>query len=148
MQANIKAIRAITAEFAQEFVRPFVWISLGVIITLVIIVGLLAYFISGWWLLLLVPIILIALIGTAIWLAAQFTLKTLAPKMNVQQKNETKNFVTKLQFAVETLQTPYPIIIFYVIRDIVLRRDSGFISQVTQHSRALKPDFEELKRLF
>jgi hypothetical protein len=35
-----------------------------------------------------------------------------------------------------------------VVRDIILRKDTGFISEVTQQSKTLRPDFEELKQLF
>lgn len=148
MKSHISAIRAVTAEFAQQFIRPFLWITLGIILTLLIIIALLAFMVSQWWLLLLIPLVIISLVGAVIWLAVQFALKTLSPRLDVQQQHATKDFVTKLQFATETIQTPYPVIIFYIIRDIVLRRDDGFINEVTQQSKALRPDFEELRALF
>ena len=124
------------------------WIALGILLTLLAIVGLLAYLVSEWWLLLLVPIIIVSLVGLIIWLVVRFILKSLSPRLNAQQKNTTKEFVGHLEQTVEAIRTPYPIIIFFIIRDIVFRRDAGFISEVTQQSTTLKPEFEKLRQLF
>ncbi len=148
MKSHIAAIRAITAEFAGQFIRPFLWIACGIILSLLAVVALLVYLVSEWWLLLLVPIIMITLVGVIVWLVVQFILKTLSPPLNAQQKNATKEFVGKLESTIETIQTPYPVIMFYIIRDIVFRRDSGFISETTDRSKTLKPDFEALRQLF
>lgn len=148
MKANIIAIRAITAEFARQFVQPFLWLGVGIMAMLLLLVGLLAFTFSQWWWLLVIPIVLLGLVGIVVWLLVRFILGRISPRLDGQQKAATKQFVTKLQFATETIQTPYPIIIFYVIRDIILRRDSGFISELTQQSKTLRPDFEELKKLF
>ena len=148
MKSHITTIRAVTAEFAGQFIRPFMWIALGIILTLVAIVGLLVFLLSEWWLLLLVPIIIISLAMLITWLVVQFILKTLSPRLDTQQKNATKEFVSKLEFAIETMQTPYPVIMFYIIRDIIFKRDAGFISEVAQKSKSLRPDYEELTRLF
>jgi hypothetical protein len=148
MKSNIAAIRAVTAEFAKQFVQPFIWIGLGVMVVLLVIIGLLIFSVSSWWGLLLIPVALLGIVATVIWLLVRLILGTISPRLDVKQKAATKQFVTKLQFATETIQTPYPIIIFYVVRDIILRKDTGFISEVTQHSKTLRPDFEELKKLF
>lgn len=148
MKASITAIRAITAEFAKQYIRPFFWVGLGIVACLLIITILLAVNISAWWWLLAVPVVAFGIVGLIIWLIVQFVLSQLAPRLNTEQKTATKQFVGKLQFASETVQTPYPVMIFYVIRDIIFRRDQGFLSEVTQHSRTLKPDFDALKELF
>jgi hypothetical protein len=148
MKANIAAIRAITAEFARQFVQPFLWLGVGIMAVLLLLVGVLAFSFSQWWWLLIIPIILLGLVGIVVWLLVRFVLGRVSPRLDGQQQAATKQFVTKLQFATETIQTPYPIIIFYVVRDIILRRDSGFISELTQQSKTLRPDFEELKKLF
>jgi hypothetical protein len=148
MKPNIAAIRAVTAEFARQFVRPFFWVVLGIMVCLVIITILLAINISPWWWLLAIPVGMLGIAGAAIWLIVRFILERLSPRLTTEQRAATKGFVTKLQFTKDTIQTPYPLIIFYVIRDIILRRDRGFLSEVTEHSRTLKPDFERLKKLF
>jgi hypothetical protein len=148
MKSNVAAIRAVTAEFARQFVQPFVWIGLGIIIVILIIIGLLAFTVSAWWGLLIIPVILIGIVASVVWLLVRYILGRISPHLDAKQKIATKQFVTKLQFATETIQTPYPIIIFYVMRDIILRKDAGFINEVTQQSKTLRPDFEELKKLF
>lgn len=148
MKPNIAAIRAITAEFARQFVQPFFWVALGLLVCLVIITVLLAVNISPWWWLLAIPVVILGLAGIVIWLIVRLILQGLSPRLNLDQKTATKQLVTKLQFTKDTIQTPYPLIIFYVIRDIIFRRDKGFLSEVTEHSRTLKPDFEALKKLF
>lgn len=148
MKPNIAAVRAVTAEFASQFIRPFLWIGCGIILTLLVIVSVLVYLVSEWWLLLLIPIVILSLAGLIAWLIVRFILKTLSPRLNVQQKNATKEFVGKLNSTIETVQTPYPIIIFYIIRDIITRKDNGFIQGVATTSKTLRPDFDELRSLF
>jgi hypothetical protein len=148
MKPSISAIRAITAEFTRQFVRPFLWTGLGMIAVMVCLMAILAFTLSPWWWLLTVPIAALGLVGLVIWVLVRFILGQVSPHLNQQQKMATKQLVTKLQSATETIQTPYPVIVFYVIRDIILRRDSGFISEVTQQSKTLRPDFEALKKLF
>jgi c-di-AMP phosphodiesterase-like protein len=148
MKPSIAAIRAITAEFARQFVQPFIWLALGVIACLIIIVLLLAINLSAWWWLLAIPVVILGIAMTTIWLMVRLILAGLSPRLDSTQKTATVQFVAKLQFAKDTIQTPYPMIIFYVIRDIIFRRDKGFLSEVTEHSRTLKPDFDALKELF
>lgn len=148
MKSSITAIRAITTEFARQFIQPFLWVGLGLIILMIVAVGSLALYLSQWWWLLLAPIILFGIAGTVVWLLVRFILDSVSPHLNPKQKTATKHFVTKLQTTTETIQTPYPVIVFYVVRDVILRKDSGFISEMTQQSKTLKPDFEELKKLF
>jgi hypothetical protein len=148
MKTHIAAIRAVTAEFARQFVQPFIWIGIAIVASVLILISILAFTLSQWWWLAAIPVFLLGCIGGIIWLLVHFILSGLSPRLNSQQKVATKQFTTKLQFAIETLRTPYPLIIFFVIRDIVLRRDTGFLSEVTQHSKTLHPDFEALRKLF
>lgn len=148
MKASITAIRAITAEFARRFIQPFIWVGLGLIILMIVSVGSLAITLSPWWWLLLAPIIIFGIAGTVVWLLVRFILNRISPHTNAAQRKAVKHFVTKLQTTTETIQTPYPVIVFYVVRDIILRKDSGFISEVTQQSKTLKPDFDNLTKLF
>jgi hypothetical protein len=148
MKASITAIRAITAEFARRFIQPFIWVGLGLVILMIVSVGSLALTLSQWWWVLLAPVILFGIAGTVVWLLVRFILNRVSPHLNAKQKKAVKQFVTKLQTTTETIRTPYPVIVFYVIRDIILRKDSGFINEVTQQSKTLKPDFEELTKLF
>jgi len=148
MKTHIAAIRAVTAEFARQFVQPFLWLGIAIIAGVLILIAVLAFTLSQWWWLAAIPVFLLGCVGGVLWLVIRFILSNLSPHLDSQQKAATIQFTTKLQFAIETLRTPYPLIIFYVIRDIVLRRDTGFLGEVAQHSKTLKPDFETLRKLF
>lgn len=148
MKSHIAAIRAVTVEFALQFIRPFLWWGLGIIGGLLIVVAILAFTVSQWWWLLALPIVLLGLVGVVVWLIVRFIATQLSPKLNPQQKVATKKFVTKIHYVTETVQTPYPLIMFRIIKDIITRTDEGFIQEVTQQSTTLRPDFEELRKLF
>jgi hypothetical protein len=148
MKSHIAAIRAITAEFARQFVQPFLWIGIAVITLVLVLISILAFTISQWWWLAAIPMFLLGCVGGVLWLLIHIILNGLSPRLDAAQKAATKQFTAKLQFAVETLQTPYPLIIFFVIRDIILRRNTGFLSEVAQHSKTLQPDFNALRKLF
>lgn len=148
MKSHIATIRAVTVEFAMQFIRPFLWWGLGIIGGLLVIVSTLAFTVSQWWWLLAIPTFLLGLVGAVVWLIVRFIALQLSPQLNAQQKTATKKFVTKIHNVTETIQTPYPLIIFRIVKDIITRTDAGLIQEVTQQSTTLRPDFEDLRKLF
>jgi hypothetical protein len=148
MKPNIVVIRAITVEFARQFIQPFVWIVLGIIVFLLLITGVLAFTVSQWWWLLAIPIIAIGLIGATIWIIVRLIAKRISPQLNTQQKVAVRQFIDKLRFVVETARTPYPIIVLIVIKDLITRKENGIIQEMATQSKTLRPDFEELRKLF
>jgi ABC-type bacteriocin/lantibiotic exporter with double-glycine peptidase domain len=148
MKSHITAIRAITVEFARQFIQPFLWWGIGIIGSLLIAVIILAVTVSAWWWLLAVPLIALGLMVAVIWVVVRLLATRLSPSLTVEQKNATKQFVTKIHYVTETIQTPYPLIMFQIIKDIITRTESGFIQQATQQSTTLRPDFEALRKLF
>lgn len=148
MKSHLNATRAITAEFARQFIRPFLWVAISIIAGLLLIISLLAFNISQWWWLLAIPVVVIGLICMVMWITVRFIVNRISPQLNKEQRITTRNFIDKLRFVVEAARTPYPIIIFYVIRDIIMRKENGFIQEITTQSKALRPDYEELKKLF
>lgn len=148
MKPNVVVIRAITVEFAWQFIKPFMWIALGIIIGLLCIVGVLAFTISQWWWLLAIPIIILGLIGTTVWIIVRLIARRISPRLNTEQKTAVGQFINKLRFVVETARTPYPFIILIVIKDIVTRSENGLIQTMITQSKTLRPDYEDLKKLF
>lgn len=148
MKPDITTLRAITVEFASQFIRPFVWTAVGILTGLLLIVCLLTFTVSHWWWLLAIPVFVIGLIGTIIWIIVRFIVNQISPKLNTEQRVATKKFINKLKFVVETAQTPYPIIIFFVIKDIITHKENGIIQEMVTQSKTLRPDYEELKKLF
>ncbi|MET0980118.1 MAG: hypothetical protein ABWX90_02580 [Candidatus Saccharimonadales bacterium] len=148
MKTHIAAIRSVTVEFAMQFIRPFLWWGIGIIGSLVIAIAVLAFAVSQWWWLLAIPVALLGLAVIIIWLVVRFIAVRLSPRLNAEQKIATKKFVSKIHFMTETAQTPYPVIMFQIIKDIITRNDNGFIQEATQQSTTLRPDFEALRKLF
>lgn len=148
MKTHIAAIRAVTVEFAMQFIRPFLWWGIGIIGSLVVAIAVLAFTVSQWWWLLAIPLILLGLAVSVIWLIVRFIATRLSPQLNTEQKVATKKFVSKIHYVTETAQTPYPLIMFQIVKDIITRTDKGFIQEVTQQSATLRPDFEQLEKLF
>jgi hypothetical protein len=148
MKTHIAAIRAVTVEFAMQFIRPFLWWGIAIIGSVFIAIAVLAFTVSQWWWLLAIPVVLLGLAVTVIWLVVRFILARLSPQLNIEQKIATKKFVSKIHYVTETVQTPYPVIMFQIIKDIITRTDKGFIQEITQQSTTLRPDFEELRKLF
>lgn len=147
MKPDVIVIRALTVEFARQFIRPFIWMALGIIAGLLVLTGVLAFTLSHWWWLLAIPILLIGLIGVIIWLVIHLIAKQLSPRLDAQQKYAVEEFIDKLRFVVETVRTPYPIIILGVIWDIITRNENGIIRKMATQSKTLRPDYEKLRKL-
>ncbi len=148
MQSHISAIRAVTVQYATDFVRPLLWWGTGILVAFLVIIGVLAVNFSAWWWILAVPVLIIGCIGLAVWLVLRLIARRISPVMTTRQKTATKAFVAKVSAVTEVTQTPYPLIMFRIVKDIITRTDKGYIHQVTQHSTQLRPDFDELRKLF
>lgn len=148
MKSNSNVIRALTVEFTRQFIRPFVWAAIGILMGLLLVIGVLAFTVSHWWWLLAIPVVIIGLIGVIIWWIVRLIASRISPDLDADQTIAIRKFIDKLKFVIETVRTPYPIIIFYVVRDIILRKEDGFIKEMIMQSKSLRPDYEELKKMF
>jgi hypothetical protein len=76
-------------------------------------------------------------------------LRLLRPDLTASQHQAVGAFVDKLERTSENLQTPQPVIIFRVVRDIVRRNgEQSFIASLSRDTRSLAPDFIELQKSF
>ncbi|HET8884033.1 MAG TPA: hypothetical protein VFM68_01025 [Candidatus Saccharimonadales bacterium] len=148
MKTHISALRAVTAMYVHTLLSPIIKWGSGIAAGLLIGIGLLMYFFSPWWGLLAVPVLTIATIGLVVWLLVRAALKHVSPQLNKPQTDATKQFVAKTQRVAETVQTPYFVILFYIVKDLVTGRSKGYIYEVVQDSKTLRGDFEELRKLF
>lgn len=148
MKSNSNVIRALTVEFTRQFIRPFVLAAIGILMGLLLVIGVLAFTVSHWWWLLAIPVVIIGLIGVIIWWIVRLIASRISPDLDADQTIAIRKFIDKLKFVIETVRTPYPIIIFYVVRDIILRKEDGFIKEMIMQSKSLRPDYEELKKMF
>lgn len=148
MQPLITSVRAIGTEFVRRTTRPLIIIGLILAIALLAGGGWLAAH-NAWWWILEAVFILYALFFAAAVIALRMILKLAEPPMSTSQRKKVAEFVDKLERTSENLQTPQPVIIFRIIRDIVRRNgQDSFVAKVSRDTRSLAPDFAELQKSF
>ena len=148
MQSRILAIRAITAEYVRQMLHPLL-LPIGAALGGVMLTSVfLALQFSPWWWLLTIPVVILTSIMVTIWLLVRFIIARLSPKLNDTQRDITVRFASKAQIVTGTLTTPYFLIVFYVIRDVVLRRNFEFIEVLATDTTVLRSDFEKLQKTF
>lgn len=136
--------------YALQFLRPVLWIGIGVYVLLLLLIGWIATSVSAWWwLLAIVPTFLMS-VGIVVWLIVRTLAARLAPSMNKRQKTATKKFVGHIGTVAEHLGTPKFVIMFRVVKDILARPTSGktFIGEIAQEPGEMRRDFEDLRSLF
>lgn len=137
------AIRAISSEFARRIYLPLVLVIGLTFVALLLFVGWLTSM-SGWWWLLLVPII----VGTALYITATafigMLINFLRPAQTKTQKKDVSELVDKLQDVSDTLQMPRFLVVYHLVKDTIRPSDRGFISRVTNSAVSLKPDFQRI----
>ena len=148
MKQTIAAIRALTALYIRTFVTPIAIIGASIVAILFISIGLLAHYVSTWWWLLGLPLLLITVVGLFAGLLVRSILRRISPKLTRQQATATRQLIAKLQSLSNTAHTPYPFVVFRIVRDVIRRKDQGYLYNLTQNSQTLRQDFDSLRRLF
>ncbi len=140
MQSKITIVRAISAEFIIRRIKPI--IILGAVIGFILLVaGIWLTALNAWWLLVLIPIVILMLIGIIGCFFVQSALQSLRPNFTKAESDNIKNFVNKLERIAEHLQTPMFWIVFRVIRDSLWPHGPTFIENVTKDGTTLHKDF-------
>jgi len=147
MKPTIDVIRAIGAEFARRIVLPLIIIGAAIAIALLTLGGWLITQ-NAWWWVIEAVFILYTLIFIGATILILVVIRALAPTLSKAQKQSVKNFVDKLGAVAEHLQTPQPVIVFNVIRDMLRPNRHGFIESVSMESKTLAPDFIKLRKDF
>jgi hypothetical protein len=145
IQATITVVRAIGAEFVRRMFKPFVLIgaTTGLIL---LAIGAWLTTVNVWWWLLEAPIMFAVLLFVAFTLLARSILQRIESPLTRSQRRSVGNFVDKLERSKETIGTPYPLIIFYIIRDMIHPRPNAFIKTIAEDSQTLGPDFVVLRK--
>lgn len=148
MTPTITAIRCIGAEFAVRLFIPVAVVSSIICALLVTGVFSLAT-LSQWWLLLLIPVVMIVCIAFGVLVISWLVIRTVRPiQTKAQHHTAVKKFVDKLQRLSDVVQIPKVILLFQILRDIAAPRKDGFIGSMTDDTASLKHDFHELQQLF
>jgi MFS family permease len=147
MKDLVLVLRAIGVEFAKRIYVPVTIIA--AIVAVIMVAGvILLTTLSGWWWILAILVFIGVIIMGIILTVVAVILKLANPRQTSIQKKGVKSFVDKLQNLSEITQTPKFILLFYVVRDIVSRREDGFVKTTIRHTLSLRQDFEALRNLF
>lgn len=147
MSPTISVIRSVGAEFAK---RLFVPVAVtGIIVSTVLVTGVfLLATLSQWWLLLLIPVVIIVSVIFGVLAVSWLVIRTVQPPQTKTQHKAVKSYVDKLQRVSEAIQTPKFILFFRVLRDISAPRKDGYIGSMTDDTVSLKRDFSDLLKMF
>lgn len=147
MSPTITVIRSIGAEFAK---RLFVPVAVtGIIVSTVLVTGVfLLATLSEWWLLLLIPVVMIVSVIFGVLAVSWLVIRTVQPQQTKAQRKAVGSYVDKLQRVSEAVQTPKFVLFFRVLRDVSAPRKDGFIGSMTDDTVSLKRDFSNLLKIF
>lgn len=104
--------------------------------------------VSSWWAIFYIPVVLVGMLLFIVWILVQTGIRSVTRGLNSEQKEATEQFIDKMQQLAEDLQTPPPVILYRVLKDVILRKNQQFLLGVTSRSLSLKSDFESLSTLF
>lgn len=144
------AVRAVTAQFARNVLRPILFIGVVVYVVIMAIVIWITVTVNGWWILLgFIPTILFC-VGLAIWIGVWLTARRLSPHMNREQKKATKEVVEQVSRVAEQIGTPRFILVFRVIKDVLFppKSKQTLIGELAEAPGQLHRSFENLRKLF
>ena len=147
VKSTVSAVRAIGVEFARRIYAPVLIVA---IIIAVVLIGLMIWLVtvSAWWLILAVPVFFVILVASVIFIIARIIIVLVNPGQTKQQKKDVKGFVDKLQNLSEVTQTPKPVLLFRIIKDIASSNQDGFVKRTIGHTLSLRTEFEAIQRSF
>lgn len=149
MQAQIAAIRAITA---WQFRRIFRLVVGAVGLLLVVVWGLLIYAaveFSAWWLIFLLVLLPVTIVVLAVSLAAWWLSGRVLPRhLTRSEQKQIADFNDKLLGVLEDARTPAPLLTFMLAGDVLRGRGSQRIRDIIEQSQTLQPEFRAVADLF
>lgn len=147
MKPSLQLIRAISAEFLRRKLNGTVMLFCAVLAVLLVL-GIWLTTISAWWWLLVALLVIGGLIGLGILLLARIIIRLVKPAQTDKQAQAVRAFVDKLERVQETVQTPMPLIVFQVARDVVRPRTPTYLQKITRDGTTLHTDFLDLQKKF
>lgn len=147
MKPTILAIRAIGTEFAK---RTFRIVAIFIGATSALLLGLTIWLttLSSWWLLLLFVLICALCIAISVLTVFWLTIRRVTPKQSPEQRKAVSRFVDNIQKISDIAGTPKIALLFQLVRDIAMPRETGFIGGLTTTTKELRDDLSSLITLF
>lgn len=139
----VLAIRAIAVEFAQRIFLPIILVTGGV---LVVLIGIAIWLVtmSGWWWLLLAPLIVITVLSIFATVIAGIMIRLLKPTQTRAQQEQVRLFVSSLQETSEAVQTPLFILFIRVLKDVLFPGKESYIGKLSSTAVTLKSSLQEI----
>lgn len=149
MNQKVATMRALIAYTALKALRLVTVIVLLAFLVVIGVIWGLAYYVSAWWWLFAVPIVLLLCVFFVIRFIAMRTIHLIhRHPFTEQQRNALEVFSDKCKNLIETTSTPMAVHAFYVLRDIILHQDVKTLREAIQDSTSLKKDFTSLEKYF
>jgi len=141
------AVRAVSAEFARRIYVPVVYGG-GIALFVLLSLSIWLVTMSGWWWLLLAPVILIGLVFLTAAILVQLAIAKLRPGQTAQQKKTVRGFVDSLQKTSEAISTPKFIILFRLVKDLLMPGKGSYIDELSGTASSLRSGFKDVINLF
>lgn len=147
--AKLTIARALTARVAQRVILIATFIATAVFVAIFFLTWALAYFLSGWWWLLIVPFVFLFVLFLVIRLFVVLIVRQIhSERMSKTQRQALDDFVDKLQALIEARATPLPIVIAICIKDLLFHRDVTTVKKLINDTAGLRRDYADLEKLF
>lgn len=141
------AVRAVSSEFVRRIYWPIILAVSAVFLALLIFIGWLTT-LSGWWWVLLVPIIVCTVLYILLAILVGTIIKLLRPEQTKAQKKDVAALVDKLQDVSDTIQMPKLFVVYQLAKDTIRPSDRGLVTRMTSNASSLKPDFQKIVASF
>lgn len=147
MKPHVQLTRAIGSEFLTRKLSDIRLIfAIGSLLALTLVIWLVT--VSVWWWLLAVHVIAAVIVGVVVLVFATLIVRLIRPRITKDQNSEVKSFVDKLERVAENVQTPVPIIVFRVLKDVILTPEQTYVERVAADSTSLHTDLIQLRTVF
>ncbi len=142
-------MRALVAYTALRALRLITLVALLCGLVLFAIIWALAYYLSPWWWVFLLPLVVAIIVCVIIRLVIVKTIHLIhRHPFTESQRQALESFTDKIARLAEFKDTPLPIYAFITLRDIVRHRDATTLRSAIEDSTSLKDDFSRLQTYF
>lgn len=149
MHKKLTAPRALTALFARRVIRLATIIASGIILGVIALAWVLAYFFSPWWWLLTVPFVIAFGLFMIVRIVVMVIVRLIHPNdLSKEQVAAMNGFIDKIQTILEARSTPPFLIVLICLKDLLLYRDITTIKNLIKDTAGLRKEYAEIEKLF
>lgn len=149
MKPKIAAMQALIAYTALRALRLATLISLLLAVLLLTLLWTLSYYLSPWWWLFALPLLVVVIAGLVLRLIIMRTIHLIhRHPFTEPQRQALESFTDKLVHAAQQTGTPMSHYIFSTLRDMVRHQDIKTVRDMMQDSSDLRQEFTVLEKYF